>query len=177
MDLGWLWEEKGWVSRSEVRPSPCVVMAGAQWYPPRDVPIQGVSKGCTHFSWCRLGRCLMGAGCPGMSWAQSRGTSGGLLVVWSHGGRCLSVTTMLTLPSRSGKRSRPWQLGLRMEFSVCPCVPRVPCLQDRGWGRKGVGARWRVWLRGEHAVSESTVNMCCGDKWHAASLPAGKVNR
>lgn len=33
----------------------------------------------------------MGAGCPGMSWAQSRGTSGGLLVVWSHGGRCLSV--------------------------------------------------------------------------------------
>lgn len=39
----------------------------------------------------------MGIACSDMSWAQSRDTSGELLVVWSHGGGCLSFIP--TLPS------------------------------------------------------------------------------
>lgn len=113
-----------------------------------------------------------------MSWIQSRDKSGGLLVVWSHGGGCLSIITTLTPPSRPGKRSRPWQLYLRMEFAAV----WDPVLHDSLVCGKGAGAG-RVWVPAGTSSSEvsvlsqSTVNMCCGAKWHPTALPGGKVNR
>jgi len=92
LDFGCFWEEKGWLSSSEACLCPCLVAAGAQYL------LGGSAASCVCFSWCWLGRYLVGAGSSGVSWARSRDTRGGPLVMqrhWGWGGVCLPSQHLL----------------------------------------------------------------------------------